>query len=198
MTMRMTRSKRAASAAALALSAVLALSACGGGDDEAEAGDNGGGVGDNAAPQGVYIEKDDVDDGAAEESTFKEVLTIHDGTVFLVEYRGASSGELTTTEACTAFDDFLSLAESGDWDPEGVENQYHVVKHGSINDAGDTVVWETDDNPEPLAVNTPDTGLLTLDSDERDGGDAVIYAPADTEDGQAAIEYTKSEICAGD
>ncbi|MGI6798822.1 hypothetical protein [Gordonia sihwensis] len=187
-----------AASVALALSAVLALSACGGGDEAAAGGDDGGGTGDNAAPQGVYIEKDDVDDGAAEESTFDEVLTFHDGTVFLVEYRGASSGELTTTAACTAFDDFLSLAESGDWDPGGVENEYHVIKHGSINDAGDTVVWETGDNPEPLAVNVPDTGLLTLDSDERDGGDAVIYAPADTKDGQAAVEYTKSEICAGD
>jgi hypothetical protein len=180
---------RAASAAALALTAVLALSACGGGDDTAAAG-NGGGVGDTTATleETLFIS---VDDG-------ENVLTLHDGQIAEVNYVG---------ETCEQFKDFIDTAESTGFDPEeeaekvngSFEGSNFVsLKQGRLNEANTTILWGEDsgarsNETNPFLVDVPDVGMVSIT--DTGNGENTAYAGASTEQGQQLLDSWTTGQC---
>lgn len=167
---------RAASAAALALSAMLALSACGGGDD-AKAGSQAEGVGDNAGPQGVYV---DPGDGEA-------ILAIHDKDIAIINYKG---------ETCDEFTTFFDAAESGDFSAINNNNgddddDIAGIEAGTLNDTQTKMIYppDTGRDPKQVSVNNPDTGMISVG----DLGD--YYIPKDSDEGKAKVDDWKAAQC---
>lgn len=161
-------STRAASAAALALSAMLALSACGGGDDTAAKDTSQAeGVGDNSGPQGVYI-------GGTGNSESK-IVAIHDDEVV----RASIDHNGTCEDFTTLFDN----AESGEF-----SDGYEV---GSLNDSQSMIMWPSDtgEDPTPITVNTPDTGMITV------GNDGDYFLPLTSDEGEEAFNQWKTTLC---
>lgn len=180
----MTKRRLATAAAALTLIAALGLSACGG--------DSSG------IPDGVYVEQDDADDSGY----VQDLIIVHDGQITGVHHTGSSSGaDLSTAESCNTYKKFHSDAEKNSINPEGVENVYGEPDIGKINDAGDTIIWETGrngGNPEPIVADSPDTGMITIDSDERDGGHAEIYVPISDPGAEQGVERSMARECSDD
>ena len=169
---------RAASAAALTLTAMLALSACGG-DDDAKAGSQGEGVGDNAQAQGVYVAP-----GSA--GTGEEILVIHGKDIALIQYGG---------ETCDDFTAFFDAAKAGEFeafDNEG-DNPDHLgtIDQGTLNDTQTKMIFPADTgyDPKPVSVNNPDTGYITV------GNDGDYYIPKDSDEGKAKVDDWKTAQC---
>lgn len=161
--------KRAATAAALTFIAALGLSACGGSS--------------NGIPDGVYVSRDD----ASGDGRIGDILSVHDGQVSEIEYTGDERGATdSVSEQCDAYKSFIGDAEDGSVNPEGVEGSYRIGNTGSINDDGDSVVWE-DSDPESIAADTPDTDMLTI-------GDE-IYVPSSDDGAKAGIEKGQENAC---
>lgn len=161
--------KRAATVAALTFIAAFGLSACGGSS--------------NGISDGAYVPRDD----ATADSSVTEALVFADGEVSQVEYIGSQSGATdSVAEQCDAYKRFIGDAEDGSINPEGVKGSYKVKATGPINDDGDTVVWE-DSDPEPIAVDTPDTDMLTI-------GDE-IYVPSSDDGAQDGIKHAQDLAC---
>lgn len=163
-----------ATVATLALTAALGLSAC-----------TGSGL------DGTYIPMDDADG----DSSVDEIFVIHDEQVSQVEYRGGNSDA-----SCEAFKRFISDAEDNKLEPE-IDDVYTVHLSGRINDAGDTIVWEEGNGatsrqmePQPLQVDTPDTGMLTVDVEQN----TDIWVPAKESNASQSIEHTQTEECSDD
>lgn len=166
---------RAASAAVLTLSAMLALSACGGADD-AKAGSQSEGVGDNAQVQGVYV---DPGDG-------ETILAIHGKDIALISYGG---------ETCDDFTAFFDKAEAGEFDAfdnEG-DNPDHLgtIERGTLNDTQSQMIFpaDTGNDPKTVSVNSPDSGFITV------GNDGDYYVPKDSDEGKQAYDIWKNAQC---
>ena len=159
---------RDASVAALTLATLLALSACGGGDDvAAKGGSQADGVGDNAGPQGVYI--------GGTGNTESKIVSIHDNEVV----RASIDHNGTCEDFTTLFDN----AESGEFSDE-----YEV---GTLNDSQSMIMWPSDtgDDPTPITVNTPDTGMITV------GDDGDYFLPLSSDQGDETYNQWKTTLC---
>lgn len=158
---------RAASAAALTLSAMLALGACGGGDDTASKDSSkADGVGDNAKAEGVYV---DPGDG-------ETILAIHGKDIALMTYGG---------DTCDAFTSFFDKAESGDF------SDIREDSVGTLNDTQSQMIFgpDTGYDPKPVSVNSPDAGYITV------GNDGDYFVPKDSDEGKQAFDVWKNAQC---
>ncbi|MUN53876.1 hypothetical protein GMA10_01310 [Kocuria koreensis] len=180
---------RAASAAALALGAMLALSACGG-DDTAAAGDNDGGGGDPTATleESLFIS---IDDG-------ENVLTLHGDEIAEVTYVG---------ETCEQFKDFIETAQSTGFDPEQeaekvdgrlTGSNFVSLKQGRLNEANTTIMWGEDsgarsNETNPFLVDVPDVGMVSIT--DTGNGENTAYAGASTEQGQQLLDEWTTGQC---
>lgn len=168
---------RAASAAALALSALLALSACGGGDDTKD-GSQAEGVGDNAGPQGVYINQSE---------NRSNVVAIHDKDIAILGYDG---------ETCDDFTTYFDAAKSGDFstinnDDGDDDNDIASIEAGTLSDDQTKMIYppDTGNDPKQVAVNTPDTGMISI------GDTGNVYLPLDSEEGKAMYDVWETGQC---
>lgn len=161
--------KRVAAVTALTIIAAIGLSACGGSS--------------NGIHDGVYVSRDD----AGGDGRIGDILSVHDGQVYEIEYTGDERGATdSVAEQCDAYKAFIGDAEDGSVNPDGLEGSYRIGKAGPINDDGDTVVWD-DNEPEPIAADSPDTDMLTI-------GDE-IYVPSSDDGAKAGVEKGQGNAC---
>lgn len=159
---------RGAAVSALAFAALFALSACGGaGDVATKGGSPDKGVGDNAGPQGVYI--------GGTGNTESKIVSIHDDEVV----RASIDHNGTCEDFTTLFDN----AESGEFSDE-----YEV---GTLNDSQSMILWPSDtgNDPTPITVNTPDTGIITV------GNDGDYFLPLTSDKGDETYNQWKTTLC---
>lgn len=158
---------RGAAVSALAFAAVFTLSACSGGGDASGEGAQAEGVGDNSEAQGVYI--------GGTGNTESKIVSIHDDEVV----RASIDHNGTCEDFTTLFDN----AESGEFSEE-----YEV---GTLNDSQSLIMWPSDtgEDPTPITVNTPDTGMITV------GNDGDYFLPLTSDQGDEAFNQWKTTLC---